>query len=78
MEVKRVQRNGRKGKNCLETRRKMGRQGGREGQNRQRRGALDCSPKCGAEVPHTPKQPIMATDDGQNGNQRESPVRKAS
>lgn len=78
MKEKRVRRNGRKWKNCLETRRKMGRPGGRAGQDRQRRGALDCSPKCGAEVPHTLEQPIMATDDGQNGNPPESPVREAS
>lgn len=78
MEVKRVWRNGKKAKNCLETRRKTGRPGGREGQDRQRRGAPEGSPKRGAEAPHTPEQPIMAADDRQNGNPQESPVRGAS
>ena len=74
----RVQRNGRKGKSCWETRRKMGRPGGREGHEMHRRGAPDCSPKRGAQGPHTPEQPVVATDDGQNGNLHESPVREAS
>ena len=56
----------------------MGRPGGREGHEMHQRGAPDCSPERGAQGPHAPEQPVVATEDGQNGNLHRSPVREAS